>query len=73
MCANLVNRTCDSPKLQYRLAMMEMSLSGALPQRVLAADDDPLTTRYRSMRNKSQMKKVTGLFQSVTGAKHIAC
>lgn len=36
----------DSPKLQHRLAMMEMSLSGVLgPPRILVADDDPLTSQ----------------------------
>jgi CheY-like chemotaxis protein len=39
-------RTYDSPKLQHRLAMMEMSVAGVLdPQRVLVADNDPLTSQ----------------------------
>ena len=40
------HRTYDSPKLQHRLAMMEMTLAGVLDsQRVLVVDDDPLTAQ----------------------------
>jgi len=48
-------RTYDTPRLQQRLAIMEMSLTGVLDsRRVLVADDDPLTSQMLAVIAKKE-------------------
>jgi DNA-binding NtrC family response regulator len=55
-------RTYDTPRLQQRLAMMEMSLAGVLDsQRVLVVDDDPMTAEILTIIAESEGYQVVSV------------